>query len=1335
VKEIATFGGASAPAWTGTSGIFTGAVTTDYNANFTTVTDQAGKVRRSMVDALGRLVRVDEPDGGNSPGSTNAPVQPTNYGYDVFGNLTTVTQSPQPARTFTYDSLSRLRTASNPESGTITYQYDDNSNLLVKTDAREVSTHFEYDGINRVTRRWYNKSTSLTASAHNNPALPSDVGPTDEVKFYYDSQVPQNAPTYTHGPSVGRLTAQIYGSSTNGDYYAYDALGRPTLKIQQTGTINYQLSADYSLSGALTTLTYPSGRTVTNSYDNAGRLSAFSGNLGDGLTRNYATGIIYSPVGGLVKEQFGTTTAIYNKLFYNSRGQLAEIRASTSYTGPTDYDANRGAIINSYSSQCSGVCAGSGMPDNNGNLKRQDITIPNVQTRSQNYDYDELNRLKRVHESTGNQQLDWQQEFDYDRWGNRTINAAGTWIGNSSNPPNLLLNETQFDTGGFASTNRLQAPGDLSLPENQRRMRYDAAGNLTTDTYTGAGNRTYDAENKITSAWGGQNQAQLYAYDASGQRIKRTVNGVQTWQVYGFGGELLAEYPGNGPAASPQKEYGYRNGQLLITAASGGSSQSLSVNGTSNYAEIPNSNSLNISGAITVEAWVKTSGTSYPQQDILIRHNWGVTGSGGGYELSMTPLNKARVDFYQTPTSYTTLVGNTALSTGVWHHLAGVYDASQMRIYVDGVLDGSVNNSGPALGNSVVRIGRNEQNGNQYFNGLIDEVRVSNAALYTSNFTPPTHLTASGSTAGLWKFDGQTLSDASGNNNNGTLVSGSYSTDVPAGPAYHSGLFNGTTAYVEMPNSNSLNISGAITVEAWVKTSGTSYAQQDILIRHNWGVSGSGGGYELSMTPLNKARVDFYQTPTTYTTLTGNTVLSLGVWHHIAGVYDGTQIRIYVDGVLDGSVTNSGPAAGNSGVRIGRNEQVGNYFFNGLIDEVRVSNAALYTSNFTPQTHLTASGSTAGLWKFDGQTTADASVNGNNGMLVGGALYSDDVPSGDGGGGGGTSSGSQVQWLIADHLGTPRMVFDKSGDLSKITRHDYLPFGEELFENIGGRSTGQGYASDGVRQQFTLKERDNETGLDYFLARYYASTQGRFTSADPANAIPIKRDPQSWNGYAHARNNPLLYIDPDGRLFRIRHADGTEEIVTDDQFNEIKNNPHNSELGVVVKGGKIYHTDENGNQVVAGTYERIWFDDLTAEANYVIWGIAARAPAMQKIIYAFAAANLLPAAGIVIADVAGGTAFYLAEQSFIRNLSTMSLEQVKAIYAGTQKELLSQLFGRGTEGARLALSSGTIPAGLTREALLAYAEVARRAIEAGKDTLGTQALRLEVIKQALERMK
>jgi hypothetical protein len=67
-----------------------------------------------------------------------------------------------------------------------------------------------------------------------------------------------------------------------------------------------------------------------------------------------------------------------------------------------------------------------------------------------------------------------------------------------------------------------------------------------------------------------------------------------------------------------------------------------------------------------------------------------------------------------------------------------------------------------------------------------------------------------------------------------------------------------------------------------------------------------------------------------------------------------------------------------------------------------------------------------------------------------------------------------LQWLVADQLGTPRMVFDKTGALVKVKRHDYLPFGEELFAGTGGRTTAQGYsATDGVRQKFTDKERDN----------------------------------------------------------------------------------------------------------------------------------------------------------------------------------------------------------------------------------------------------------------------
>ena len=65
--------------------------------------------------------------------------------------------------------------------------------------------------------------------------------------------------------------------------------------------------------------------------------------------------------------------------------------------------------------------------------------------------------------------------------------------------------------------------------------------------------------------------------------------------------------------------------------------------------------------------------------------------------------------------------------------------------------------------------------------------------------------------------------------------------------------------------------------------------------------------------------------------------------------------------------------------------------------------------------------------------------------------------------------------------------------------------------------------------QFTGKERDAESGLDYFGARYYGSALGRFTSPDPSGPLAQKpQDPQSWNLYAYARNNSLANVDPDG---------------------------------------------------------------------------------------------------------------------------------------------------------------------------------------------------------------
>ncbi len=144
------------------------------------------------------------------------------------------------------------------------------------------------------------------------------------------------------------------------------------------------------------------------------------------------------------------------------------------------------------------------MTDNNGNLRHQDHWIPNISGTMQaqfvqTYDYDALNRLKRVTESAN-----WKQEYSYDRWGNRKIHQTNT-VGFPK--PNFGVNE---------SKNQFTAPLGAT-------MNYDDAGNLITDTFTstGTGQRVYDADNRMTQAWGGANQMQFYTYNADGQRTRR----------------------------------------------------------------------------------------------------------------------------------------------------------------------------------------------------------------------------------------------------------------------------------------------------------------------------------------------------------------------------------------------------------------------------------------------------------------------------------------------------------------------------------------------------------------------------------------------------------------------------------------------------------------------------------------------------------------------------------------------------------------------------------------------------------------------------------------------
>ncbi len=114
-----------------------------------------------------------------------------------------------------------------------------------------------------------------------------------------------------------------------------------------------------------------------------------------------------------------------------------------------------------------------------------------------------------------------------------------------------------------------------------------------------------------------------------------------------------------------------------------------------------------------------------------------------------------------------------------------------------------------------------------------------------------------------------------------------------------------------------------------------------------------------------------------------------------------------------------------------------------------------------------------------------------------------------------------------DHLGSTRLVTKQ--DKSVVECRDFFPFGERIGSGLNGRSTPcYGGTSDAFKQQFTGKERDKESSLDYFGARYYSARLGRFLSVDPLLSSGRPSDPQTWNRYQYVSGNPLRFVDPTG---------------------------------------------------------------------------------------------------------------------------------------------------------------------------------------------------------------
>jgi RHS repeat-associated protein len=437
-------------------------ISPSYSANCVTQTDEAGKKRKTCSDGLGRTTSTFEPD---TPTTLN---WETDTAYDVLDNAVNITQKGSAAstqwrvRTFAYDGLSRLTQATAPESGTTQYFYTTSGGALCAgsagalcriTDARGVTATLAYDALSRLTGKTYSDTT---------PA----------VTYSYD-QTLFNGLTITNGN--GLRTSMTDGSGSTG--WSYDKMGRIVTRQQTIGTVTKSIGQSYNLDGSVATMTYPSGRVYTYTYNNAGQIATLK-DIAHNI--NFFSSPQYAPPGMLTSGIHGAVTGWNAITLTNSFNNRLE---------PTQFQAVSPVpltLLNlSYSYD-----QGSGK--NNGSVVQ--ITNGRDSTRTTAYTYDQLNRLATAQTPSA---ATWGDSYVYDAWGN-------------------LLQKNIIKGTAESMALTVNAQNKVTTPA----FTYDAAGNVTSDTTVAM---TYDAEGRMTPTSG-----TTYTYDGDGRRAQKS-DGTVYW--------------------------------------------------------------------------------------------------------------------------------------------------------------------------------------------------------------------------------------------------------------------------------------------------------------------------------------------------------------------------------------------------------------------------------------------------------------------------------------------------------------------------------------------------------------------------------------------------------------------------------------------------------------------------------------------------------------------------------------------------------------------------------------------------------------------------------------
>ncbi len=386
---------------------------------------------------------------------------------------------------------------------------------------------------------------------------------------------------------------------------------------------------------------------------------------------------------------------------------------------------------------------------------------------------------------------------------------------------------------------------------------------------------------------------------------------------------------------------------------------SITLSGAANEGvQVPHNAAFNSTTNITYEAWVKPGTNVAGYRRIVGKGGNGTQEAPGMYVQQTTGKLTAGILINGVQQIVTSTL---AINDNEWHHTAFTYDGTTLKLYVDGTLDGTLTAAGTITTNtSPLDIGYNSPLNLYPFIGKIDEVRVWNTTRTLSEIQTAMNGPLLGNETGLvayYHFNDNSRSGqnrtvtnfctATGSTLNGSTFGTALTPVFECAPPPFTNpecnmVLNGTTDYVSVPNNAALNLS-QFSVGAYVKTAAAG-TYKSIIDKD---ATGTNQNYVLDINASNKALVSFQRNPPGVAPQAiGTTTITDGNWHYLMGTYDGANLKLYVDGVLESNVAVAAtPLTGANPLYIGSIN--GSFKFNGSLDELNVWNRALSVTEIT----------------------------------------------------------------------------------------------------------------------------------------------------------------------------------------------------------------------------------------------------------------------------------------------------------------------------------------------------------------------------------------------------